>query len=168
MNGSRICTADQRPSIDRARNRYVGASALGVGDTVLSPNILDLRVWDGYSNRTDLKADCILNPGARSDGLKVAYCPTGTQTIGATTQNTVTCSQFYTSVSLEELNNGNWVSAGTGTAVNESWAAGIGTKCGQGFVAPSKSMTVTTPGTHHYRWVLNGIAGEHIDVIWVQ
>jgi hypothetical protein len=168
MNGAQICTSGQRPSIDKANNRYVAASALGVGDTVLSPNILDLRVWDGYSNRTDLKANCIINPGARSDGLKVAYCPTGTQTIGASTELTSSCSQFFNSVSMEELTSGIWVSVGPGKGVNESWGAGIATACPPGYVAPSKSLTVTTPGTHHYRWVLNGIPGEKIDVIWVQ
>jgi hypothetical protein len=168
MNGMRICTADQRPSIDKAKSHYVGASALGVGDLVLSPNILDLRVWDGYSNRTDLKANCVINPGARSDGLKVAYCPTGTQTIGSTTGDTVTCLQFFTSVSMDELTNGTWGSIGPGKGENDSWGSGIGTPCNPGFVAPSKSLTVTTPGLHHYRWVLNGIAGAQIDVIWVQ
>jgi hypothetical protein len=125
MNAAQICTSDQRPSIDKAKNRYVGASALGIGDTVLSPNILDLRVWDGYTNRTDLKADCILNPGTRSDGWKFAYCPTGTQMIGAL----VHCLSPITSVSLEELIDGNWTSVGPGRARNESWAAGIGTPC---------------------------------------
>ena len=164
MNGVRICTPDQRPSIDKAKNRYVGASSLGVGDTALSPNILDLRVWDGYTNRTDLKADCIWNPGTRSDGLNFAYCPTGTQTIGTVTQ----CFQSITSDSLEELINGNWVSLGTGSAQNESWAAGIATPCPSNFLAPSKSLTVTTPGTHHYHWVVNGKVAEELNVIWVQ
>jgi hypothetical protein len=164
MNAAQICTSDQRPSIDKAKNRYVGASALGIGDTVLSPNILDLRVWDGYTNRTDLKADCILNPGTRSDGWKFAYCPTGTQMIGAL----VHCLSPITSVSLEELIDGNWTSVGPGRARNESWAAGIGTPCDPNFLAPSTSLTVTTPGTHHYRWRVDGSVSEELNVIWVQ
>ncbi len=165
MRGAQTCTSSQRPTIDKEKTRYVGASALGVGDTVLSQNILQLRVWDGSTNRTDLRADCILNPGTRSDGLKFAYCPTGTQTIGALTY----CWQSITSVSLEEFINGNWVSLGSGSSWNEPWGARVQWKCNNSsYTAPWKEITVTTPGVHHYRWVVNGRVAEELNIIWVK
>jgi hypothetical protein len=163
MNNPQNCTSDQRPTIDKEKTRYVGASTLGVGDKILSQNILLLRVWDGYTSRTDLLADCILVPGTRSDGLKFAYCPTGTQTIGALTY----CWQSITSDSLEELIDGTWVSLGSGSNWNEPWGARFPFKCTASY-APWKQITVTTPGIHHYRWIVNGGVAEELNIIWVQ
>ena len=165
MGSPPTCTSNQRPTIDKERTRYVGAAAMGVGDTVLSQDILQLRVWDGYTSRTDFLANCILDPGTRSDGFHFAYCPTGTQTIGALTF----CWQSITSDSLEEFINGNWVSLGSGSNWNEPWGARVAWKCDNpGYTAPWKQVTVTTAGVHHYRWIVNGRVGEELNVIWVQ
>ena len=165
MGSPPTCQADQRPTIDKERTRYVGASAMGVGDTVLSQDLLKLNVWEGYTTRTDMQADCALDPGVRLDGLHFAYCPTGTQKIGALTY----CQSFITSDSLEENINGSWISIGAGNSTNQPWGTRVSWKCDvSSYVAPSKQLTVTTPGVHHYRWIVNGSVSEYFNVIWVQ
>lgn len=163
MGSPPTCIPNQRPTIDKERTRYVGASAMAVGDTSFSQDVLKLRVWDGSTSRLDLLANCILNPGARSDGLKFAYCPTGTQTLGALTY----CWSIITSISLEELIDGNWVSLGSGSSGNEPWGASFPFKCTTSS-APWKQITVTTPGVRHYRWIVDGKVAEELNVIWVQ
>jgi hypothetical protein len=163
MRGAQTCKSDQSPTIDKERTRYVGASALGVGDTVLSQDILKLRVWVGYTSRTDLLADCILDPGTRSDGLHFAYCSTGTRAIGALTS----CWNPINSVELQEQINGSWVSLGTGNNWFQPWGTRISWTCGTGFSAPWKELTVNTPGLSHYKWIVNGQVSEELNVIWV-
>ena len=152
--GSSCTTANY--TIDRQRTRYVGAS------TAQGPNILSLRVWQGHTSDQGLRADCILNPVARTDGTKYAYCPTGNQNIGALTY----CWPRINSVELQEQINGVWVSLGTGDHFSQSWGAHISLTCGTNF-APWKALTVTTPGLRHYRWIVNGQAAEELNVIWV-
>ncbi len=144
-------------TMDKERTRYVGtASAQG-------PNILTLRVWTGHTDDQGLRADCILNPIARADGLQYAYCPTGTQNIGALTS----CWNPVNSVELQEQINGSWVSLGTGNNWFQPWGSRISWNCGSGFTAPWKELTVTTPGIRHYKWIVNGQVAEELNVIWV-
>lgn len=165
MGSPPTCVGDSKPTIDKERTRYVGASAVGTGETDLSQDILKLNVWKGYTNRTDLQADCILDPGSRSDGIHFAYCPTGTRNIGALTY----CHSYITSDSLEEFINGNWVSLGAGNSWNQPWGPRSNWKCSDpNYVAPWKEVTVTAPGVHHYRWIVNGSVSEELNVLWVQ
>jgi hypothetical protein len=164
MNNPANCTQDQSPTIDQERTRYVGASAVGVGVTVLSQDVLKLRVWDGSTSRKDLLADCTLDPGTRSDGLHFAYCPTGTQNIGALT----TCWSQINSVELQEQINGVWVSLGAGNNWYQPWGTRISWMCSdKTYSAPWKELTVTAPGLRHYKWIVNGQVSEELDVIWV-
>jgi len=151
------CTSSVKWTMDKERTRYVGASAQG-------QDILKLRVWQGYTNNQNLQADCILDPVPRQDGMHYAYCPTGTQTIGALTY----CWSAISSISLEELVNGAWVSLGTGSHWNQPWGSRISWKCNDpSYTAPWKELTVNSPGIRHYRWVINGQPSEELNVIWV-
>lgn len=151
------CTATVRWTMDKERTRYVGASAQG-------QNILQLRVWQGYTDDQGLLADCILDPVPRQDGQHYAYCPTGTQAIGALTY----CWSGISSISLEELINGVWISLGTGSHWNQPWGSRISWKCNDpNYTAPWKELTVNSPGIRHYRWVIDGQPKEELNVIWV-
>ncbi len=158
MNSGGVCTNGQRPTIDKERTRYIGANSVG-------QDILRLRVWDGYTSRMTLQADCTLDLGTRTDGIKFAYCPTGTQTIGALTY----CWQAISSDSLEEFINGNWVSLGSGNYWNEPWGPRVSWKCNDAsYLAPWIQLTVNTPGVRHYRWIVNGRVAENLNVLWMQ
>ncbi|HUW79232.1 MAG TPA: hypothetical protein VMV52_10860 [Candidatus Nanopelagicaceae bacterium] len=168
MNGGNgaetMCATGERPTIDLARSRYIGASAVGYGSSVPSQNVMQLRIWDGYTSRMDMLADCQLNPGVRTDGVKFAYCPTGVQQIGALTY----CRNFYQSISLEERVNGSWVSLGSGSHWYQPWGDRIDWTCSNGMTAPWKELTVNTPGLSQYRWVIDGAVSEYFDILWVQ
>ncbi len=152
------CTSSVRWTMDKERTRYVGASAQG-------QDITKLRVWTGYTDHQDLQADCLLDPVPRQDGFHYAYCPTGTQAIGALTY----CWSAIDSVSLEELVNGVWISLGTGNYFNQPWGSRVSWKCNDpNYAAPWKQLTVDTPGVRHYRWVINGQPKEELNVIWVK
>lgn len=151
------CTSSVRWTMDKERTRYVGASAQG-------QDILKLRVWKGYTDDQGLQADCILDPVLRQDGVPYAYCPTGTQAIGALTY----CWSSINSVSLEENVNGVWISLGSGNYFNQPWGSRISWKCNDpNYDAPWKELTVDTAGIRHYRWVINGQPKEELNVIWV-
>lgn len=156
--GSTPCTSTVKYTMDKERTRYVGASS------AQGPNILSLRVWQGHTSDMGLTADCSLNPIPRQDKVPYAYCPTGTQAIGALTS----CWNPITSVSLEEQINGVWVSLGTGNNWPQPWGSRISWKCSANFSAPWKELTVNTPGLRHYRWIVNGQVAEELNVIWVQ
>ena len=164
MNNPLNCGLNQRPTIDKERQRYVGASAFGVGDSVLSPDILKLNVWQGHTNQVGVPSNCILDPGARSDGFHYAYCPIGSQSIGALSY----CYSSVTSSSLEELIGANWISLGAGSSSNQPWGISIKWKCDNSSVAPWKQVTVSAPGVHHYRWIVNGTPFEEFNIIWAQ
>ena len=152
------CTASVRWTMDKERTRYVGASTQG-------QDILKLRVWKGYTDNQGLQADCLLDPVPRQDGLPYAYCPTGTQAIGALTY----CWSAINSVSLEENVNGVWISLGGGNYFNQPWGSRISWKCNDpNYDAPWKELTVDSPGIRHYRWVINGQPKEELNVIWVK
>jgi len=158
MNSGSICAQRQRPTIDKERTRYVGSNSVG-------QDILKLRVWDGYTGNTKLQADCVLDLGTRSDGIEFAYCPAGTQTIGALTY----CWTSISSDSLEELVNGKWVSLGSGSSWNEPWGPRVDWKCtNPNSVAPWLQITVDTPGIRHYRWIVNGRVAEYLNILWMQ
>lgn len=143
--------------MDKERTRYVGTSVQG-------QDILKLRVWKGYTDNQNLQADCTLDPVSRQDGMHYAYCPTGTQTIGALTY----CWSSISSISLEELVSGVWTSLGVGSQWNQPWGSRISWKCSDpNYAAPWKQITVNTPGIRHYRWVINGQPKEELNVIWV-
>jgi hypothetical protein len=150
------CPQDGQITIDKERTRYVTSSAQG-------QDIMKLRVWQGYTNKQNLQANCLLNPVSRADGIHYAYCPIGTQTIGAL-QN---CWSSISSVSLEEFVNGQWTSLGAGQSYSDPWGPNVSWKCNPGFTAPWKQLTVTTPGTSLYRWLVNGAESEQFKVIWV-
>jgi len=153
------CPANQRASIDIKRSMYVGANANG-------QDLLKLRVWDGYTSNQDLYADCWLstvNGVPRSDGISYALCPTGIQSIGPFTY----CWDRINSASIEERINGVWTSLGSGNSWNSPWGPRVSWQClDAAYVAPWKSLTVTTPGLRHYRWIVNGTVTEEFNIIW--
>ena len=154
MRGSGSCNSTW--TIDKAKNKYVGAATQGV-------NVLTLRVWKGYTNDQSLRASCALQYSQipRSDGLKYAICPTGTQNIGALTN----CYSFITSVELQVWKNNNWESLGEGNHYSEPWGKYLNWKCSNS-TAPWKELTVASPGIQKYRWMINGREGEIFNVIW--
>ena len=152
------CPSNGVLTIDKERTRYIGSSAQG-------QDILKLRVWEGYTERTDLLANCFLTPVTRADGFNYAYCPTGTQTIGALKY----CWGSISSVTLEEFVDGAWKSLGAGSHYLEPWGPKVSWKCNNaGYTAPWKQLTVTTPGISLYRWMVNGSEAEQFKVIWVR
>ena len=152
------CTSPVRWTMDKERTRYVGAFAQG-------QDITKLRVWTGHTDNQGLQADCILDPVPRQDAIHYAYCPTGSQAIGALTY----CWSAIDSVSLEELVNGVWISLGTGSYFNQPWGSRVSWKCSDpNYDAPWKELTVNTPGIRHYKWVINGQPKEELNVIWVK
>jgi len=150
------CPTNEKITIDKEHSRYVRSSLQG-------QDILKLRVWEGYTDRQDLQANCSLNPVPRADGFNYAYCPTGNQTIGALRY----CWSSIYSVSLEEFINGSWISLGTGSHYSDPWGPEVVWKCTSGS-APWKELTVTTPGISLYRWIVNGKEAEQFKVIWVR
>jgi|GEM_PF-3562054 len=151
------CSSSGQITIDKTKSRYVGSSVQG-------QNILNLRVWAGKTDRLDLEANCSRDPVARADGFHYAYCPTGTQTIGALQF----CLSPISSVTLEEFVAGQWKSLGSGSSSSEPWGPNLGFKCGPGSTAPSMQVTVTSPGISLYRWMVNAQELEQIKVIWVR
>lgn len=152
------CPTNTDITIDKEHSRYIGSSAQG-------RDILPLRVWEGYTDRLDLEANCSLNPVPRADGVKFAYCPTGTQTLGPLTY----CWKPINSVTLEEFIDGQWTSLGAGIGSSSPWGSKLDWTCDDtSYTAPSKQVTVSTPGTSLYRWMVNGIEREQFKVIWVQ
>lgn len=144
-------------TLDKERTRYVGSSAQG-------QDILKLPVWEGYTAK-DYWAKCLLNPVPRGDGFKYAYCPTGTQTIGALSY----CWKSLSSISLEEFVDGAWKSLGAGNHYSEPWGQYVKWTCNDpGYTAPWKQLTVTNPGISLYRWMVNGRESEQFKVIWVR
>lgn len=153
------CPALQRHTIDAKRNLYVGKDTYGV-------DIARLRVWKGSTENANLIADCLVTPTGQvgADGLKFSYCPTGTQIIGPATF----CWTNVQSVALEQLVNGAWVSVGVGQSKVRPWGDRIDWRCeSAGFIAPSIVMTMNTPGSVRYRWLINGKAEEEMRIIWV-
>lgn len=142
-------------TIDKNRARYVRSSVQG-------QDILKLPVWKGYTGK-DYWSRCFLNPVLRADGFNYAYCPTGTQTIGALTN----CWGSISSVMLEEFVDGAWRSLGAGSHYSKPWGPSVIWDCNVGFTAPWKELTVTTPGISLYRWMINGSESEQFKVIWV-
>lgn len=154
---SGTCPSGGKLTIDKERTRYISSSTQG-------QDILRLRVWEGYTDRLDLVANCSLSPALRTDGFKYAYCPTGTQTIGALTY----CWQTINSVVLQEFIDGQWVSLGSGSHFSDPWGP-VAWKCNDAsYTAPWKQLTVTTPGTSLYRWMINGREAEQFKVVWVR
>lgn len=152
-----VCTNPNLYTMDKERTRYVGAAAQG-------PDILKLRVWEGYTADQTLTADCTLEPILRQDGIHYAYCPTGYQAIGALTS----CWSSINSVWLEEEVNGVWSSLGVGSHSNQPWGTRLSWKCiDPGYSAPLKIIQATTPGIRHYRWIVDGQVSEELNVIWV-
>lgn len=143
-------------TIDKERTRYVGSSSQG-------QDILKLPVWEGYTAK-DYWAKCLLNPVPRIDGFKYAYCPTGTQTIGALSY----CWESISSISLEEFVDGAWRSLGAGNHYSDPWGSNVSWHCNSGYTAPWKQLTVTNPGISLYRWMVNGRESEQFKVIWVR
>lgn len=151
------CPQGSSLTLDKERIRYIGSSNQG-------QDILKLPVWEGYTNK-DYWSRCYLNPVPRADGFKYAYCPTGTQTIGALTY----CWQSYNSVGLEEFVDGGWRSLGAGSHYTDPWGPNVVWRCNDaGYSAPWKQLTVTSPGISLYRWMRNGVESEQFKVIWVK
>ena len=145
-------------TIDKDRNRYVGSDKQGV-------NVLSLRVWKGYVADQNLRASCDLfySTVSRSDGLRYALCPTGTQVIGALTY----CWSSIRSIELQVWKNNAWTSLGEGSHYNEPWGKSVSWKCNNSnYTAPWKQITVTTPGIQKYRWMVNGTESEQFNIIW--
>lgn len=156
MRGSGACNSIW--TIDKDRNKYVGAANQGV-------NILTLRVWKGYTNDQSLRASCTIQytDMARSDGLRYALCPTGNQYIGALNY----CWSEIKRVELQVWRNNGWESLGEGNHHNEPWGKFVNWKCGSGgYTAPWKEVTVTSPGIQKYRWMIDNREGEVFNIVW--
>ena len=154
---SGVCPTNARITIDKERTRYVGSPLQG-------QDILRLRVWKGLTDKIDLEANCSLNPVPRADGFNYAYCPTGTQTVGRFKY----CSYQTDSVTLEGFIDGQWTSLGSWGPKMYSDGATFFGKCSVGVSGSSKELTVATPGTILYRWMVNGAESEQFKVIWVR
>jgi hypothetical protein len=153
------CPPNQRLSIDINRTMYVGANVYG-------QDLLTLRVWDTHTSNQKLYADCWLstvNGVPRADAIKYALCPTGTSSIGLFSF----CWKQIDSDVLEEQINGIWSSLGNGDYWNTPWGSRVNWRCDDpSYVAPWKSITVSTPGLRHYRWIVNGVVAEEFNIIW--
>ena len=151
------CASSARITIDKEHSRYVGSSAQGA-------DILKARVWEGQTNNLNLVANCNLNPIPQADGMNYAYCPTGTRTIGALKS----CWGALASVTLEEFVDGAWISLGAGSSSSAPWGPKLDFTCAAGFMGPQKELTVATPGTSLYRWMVAAQETEKFKVIWVR
>jgi len=149
-------TCNSSWTIDKEKTRYVSTSIQGV-------DILTLRVWKGYTSDQTLRASCTLQSSQipRSDGLKYAICPIGSQIIGALTY----CWSSITSVELQVWKNNSWESLGEGKNYSEPWGKYVNWKCSNS-TAPWKEVTVNSPGIQKYRWMINGREGEVFNIIW--
>jgi len=154
MRGSGTCNTAW--TIDKEKTRYVSTSIQGV-------DILTLRVWKGYTSDPNLRASCSLQnlQIPRSDGLKYAICPIGTQIIGALTY----CWSSIESVELQVWKNNSWESLGKGNHYSEPGGKYLNWKCSNS-TAPWKELTVNSPGIQKYRWMINGREGEVFNIIW--
>jgi predicted Zn-dependent protease len=158
MRGSNSGRCDGNWRIDKDRNRYVNSNKQGV-------NVLSLRVWKGYTSDQNLRASCILGYSylPRSDGMRYASCPTGTEVIGALTY----CWSSIRSAELQVYRDQRWVSLGQGKVFNQPWGSDIDWKCdNSSYVAPWMQLTVTTPGIQRYRWMVNDREAEQFQIIW--
>lgn len=158
MRGASTGRCSTSWTIDSDRTRYVGSSEQGV-------NVMSLRVWKGYVSDQNLRASCNLLYSSipRSDGLRYAICPTGTQVIGAMTY----CWSSIRSVELQVWSNNAWTSLGDGNHFNEPWGKYVDWKCNNSsYSAPWKQITVTSPGIQKYRWMVNGTESEQFNIIW--
>lgn len=155
MRGSGDCKSVW--TIDKDKNKYVGAATQGV-------NILTLRVWKGYTTDQNLRASCNVQNEliTRSDGLRYALCPIGSQFIGALTY----CWNINSGFELQIWKNNNWESLGEGKIAGEPWGKFVNWKCPVGSTAPWMELTVTSPGIQKYRWMINNSEGEVFNVIW--
>ena len=154
-----LCPSLQLHTIDAKRNMYVGKDTYGA-------DISRLRVWKGSTENKNLIADCLVAPTGKvgPDGLQFSYCPIGKQIVGPVSF----CWNNVTSMALEQLVNGAWVSVGPGTPKSQPWGDRIVWKCSDAsYFAPSIEMTVDTPGAVRYRWLINGDAKEEMKIIWV-
>ena len=156
--GDQSCRGDF--TIDSERRLYIGASAGGV-------NVLTLRVWKGYTQRTDLRADCFVKLlDYLNDGQgPVVYCPTGTMPIAS-----VFCYSNLNEVELEQLVNGEWRELGKGYTYSRPWGPSVDFECSDASYprGPWFEVTVTTPQINTYRWKLNDRAKEPFTVIFVR
>jgi hypothetical protein len=147
-------------TIDVNRRMYVKANASGV-------DVMTLRVWKGYTLRTDMRADCLLHfDEYLADGAtELVYCPLGSQPISATS-----CYSSLRSVELEQLVDGNWQSLEDGYTYYKPWGAGVDFECTNPAypTGPWQQVTVTSPQTIRYRWVLNDYPQEPFDVVFVR
>jgi len=146
-------------TIDPARTRYVNATSQGV-------DILKLKVWANNITDSSLPGSCVLPyyELPRTDGQRYAYCQTGTQTVGALQY----CWSSIRSAELQVLTANGWVSLGGASQSNAPWGNSSWWQCSNsGYVAPTKQITVTTPGVIRYRWLVNGSVSEEFTIIWV-
>ncbi len=149
-------------TIDAQRRLYVGSSIGGA-------DITRQRVWVGYTANTGLRADCYVHMEQypRTDATPYVYCPVGTHPIG-----TMLCYTAVSTAELQQLVNGVWTTIASGNRYYKPWGEEIDFACTNpsypdGFWA---SVTVTTPGTVRYRWLLNNFVqnDEVFDVIYLR
>ena len=150
------CASSATITIDKEHSRYVKSSVQGA-------DILQARVWSGQTDNLNLAANCSLNPIPSADGKQYAYCPVGTQTVGALTN----CYTAIPSLTLEEFVDGAWKSLGAGSTSAAPWGANSGFTCVSG-VGAQEQVTQTTPGTILYRWMSAQQELEQFKVIWVR
>ena len=80
----------------------------------------------------------------------------------------MSCWNFIHSRTLEEFIDGQWKDLGSENYSSNPWGPKVDFKCAAGYVAPSKQLTVTTPGINLYRWMVDGNESEQFKVIWVR
>jgi hypothetical protein len=145
-------------TIDPGKTRYVNASSQGV-------DITKLPVWEEKNSESTLTASCVLPFSylPQADGQRYAYCPTGTQPVGSIQF----CWSSIRTAELQVSNNNVWVSLGGATQSSTPWGSASNFSCGSKAVAPTKQITVATPGIIKYRWLINGTVSEEFTIIWV-
>ena len=153
------CASSAKMTIDKDHSRYVKSSMQGA-------DVLQARVWTGQTDNLALAANCSLNPVPSADGTNYAYCPLGTQTLGAFTN----CYPTIPLSTLEEFVDGAWKGLGTGTSSLTPWGPNSALSCPPGAVGAQEQVTQTTPGTILYHWVIPAAkeASEEFKVIWVR
>ena len=128
-------------------------------------NVLSLRVWKGHTADQTLRAPCkiLYSTVQRADGMRYAICPTGKQVVGSLTY----CWSGIRSAELQVWRDNSWISIGQGNLSNQPWGESVGWKCNNSsYVAPWIELTVSSPGTQKFRWLVNGTEAEQFIVVW--
>ncbi len=152
------CASSAKITIDKEHSRYAKSSVQGA-------DVLQARVWTGQTDNLALAANCSIDPVPTADGTHYAYCPIGTQTIGAF----IYCFNSFPLVTLEESVDGVWKPLGAGISSASPWGPRIDFTCAAGSQGPQIQLTNATPGSRLYRWTSIGQpVSDPFKIIWVR